>query len=119
MENQLNSIILEGIVIVPPDVIGTSKTGEKVVKFTLKNYRYTETPNGYKEETLLLAVRCCGELGQKAIENVHEGMEVRAVGHLAAHLWRRENGEPEVSTEIVCNHIEYRVSKTKVLDSEN
>ncbi len=113
--NQLNNIILEGTLINEPEVVAKSTiTQSRLVKFTIANERYYKDVNGEtKKEVLYLVIQCWGELGEKALTNIHKGMIVRTVGRLMMCRWENKAGEKRSTIEIVCNHIEYRTNRNK------
>lgn len=113
--NQLNNIILEGTLVNEPEVVAKSAvTQSRLVKFTIANDRYYKDINGNpKQETLFLVIQCWGELGEKALTNIHKGMVIRTVGRLMMCRWESKTGEKRSSVEIVANHIEYRLNKNK------
>lgn len=113
--NQLNNIILEGTLTNEPEVVAKSAvTKSRLVKFTIANNRYYKDVNGNsRQETLFLVIQCWGELGEKALQTIHKGMVVRTVGRLMMCRWENKEGEKRTSIEIVANHIEYRLNKSK------
>lgn len=110
--NQLNSIIMEGTLINDPETVAKdSRTGEKLVKFTLANDRYYKEDGKTKMDTIFMVVRCRGELGEKVLTALYEGREVRICGRLAMERWTTSTGEKRSTIEIECSHIEYRLTK--------
>lgn len=115
--NQLNNLILEGKVLNDPEVVAkNTETGEKLVKFTIENVRYYRDAKGKcKKETFFMVCQCWAELGEKTVQNIKRGMVVRAVGRLTMDRWKNKEGECRTSTELVCNHLEYRAEESKKL----
>lgn len=122
--NQLNNVILEGTLTCDPEIVATSNTTQnKLVKFTVASDRYYKDKDGVmKQDTLFIPVQCWGELGERCMEKVEKGMNVRVVGRLMLCKWENKNGEKRSVIEIVCNHLEYRNPKNKtkmiIIDDE-
>lgn len=110
--NQLNSVILEGTLINDPEAVAKKvSTGEILVKFTIANDRYYEEDGKTKMESIFMVVQCWGELGERVLSVLHKGQEVRFCGRLTLERWQTKAGEKRFSTEIVCDHIEYRLTE--------
>lgn len=110
--NQLNNILLEGILINDPEIVATSsESGSHLVKFTLANNRYYKDRSGNtKQDTLYIPVQCWGSIGEKSLEFLTKGMTVRCVGRLQSCRWESKDGTKRTSTEVVCTHLEYRLN---------
>lgn len=114
--NQLNNIILEGKVISSPMPVAQASNGNKLFKFTIKNERYYRDINGEtKDESMFIAIRCWGDIGEKVHLNICKGMIVRVVGRLTMERWETKEGEKRTSVEILATHIEYRNSNKKTV----
>lgn len=124
--NQLNNILLEGILINDPEVVATSTDGNsRLVKFTLANNRYYKDRSGSsKQDTLFIPVQCWGSIGEKSLEYLRKGMTVRCVGRLQSCRWEGKDGSKRSSTEVVCTHLEYRLNmknssgKVEIIEDE-
>lgn len=104
----LNNIILEGWVLNNPEVVAKSTiTGSNLVKFMIHNVCRGD---GTTLDNMILPIQSWGEFGEKVLNNVTEGMLVRIVGRLMKCTVETPQGDKKTSVEIVCNHIEYRLT---------
>lgn len=107
--NQLNNIIFEGTLINDPEKVAKSTvTGDVLVKFTISNDRFYTVGDQLKMDSIFMVCQCWGELGEKAVNSLKEGMLVRAVGRLVMERWLSPDGTKKTAVEILCNHIEFR-----------
>lgn len=113
--NQLNNILLEGIIATDPEVAATSTSNKRrLVKFVLANDRYYRDMTGApKQETMFIPVQCWGDLGEKALRAIKKGMHTRCVGRLMMCRWQSKvDGKQKSTIEVVCDHLEYRVPRS-------
>ena len=103
--NNLNSLILEGVVVGEPHLVGTS--GE--LDFTVEVTRYYKNSAGEgveeKSTFKVVAFGCMCELPLK------EGMGVRVVGRLKENKWTDSEGVSHSEVQVVAEHIEIRKTK--------
>lgn len=93
--DQLNSILLEGVVVKKPSVIT-----ENLTVFTIENTR--------ENKSFTIDVFCYNKLGEKCLQNISEGMSVRVVGRLQQVTLENDFKEVITSFAIIVEHIEYR-----------
>lgn len=95
--NQLNSILLEGVV---TDKKVATKEHRKVVVYTIKNTSREATNSKIQE----LSIDCYayGELAEKSQPEISEGMTIRALGRLVI---------VDGNIAIHCQHLEFRRKK--------
>ena len=105
--NDLNSLILEGVVIGEPHLNETSTTS--VLNFTIENTRYYKNKAGEDvTETSQFKVVAYG--GTCNIP-VKEGKGVSLVGRLKENKWTDNEGASHSEVQIVAEHIEIKKSK--------
>ena len=104
MANDLNSLILEGVVIGEPHLNETSTTS--VLNFTIENTRYYKNKAGEDvTETSQFKVVAFGSMCKIPVK---EGSGVRVVGRLKENKWTDKDGVSHSEVQIVAEHIEIR-----------
>ncbi len=104
--NNLNSLILEGVVIGEPHK--EEKGGWNTLSFTIEVCRYYKTRDGNDAtERSQFKVVCFGSMGNLPVK---EGNELRVVGRLRQNTWR-SNGVAHSEVQVVAEHIEIRKTK--------
>jgi single-stranded DNA-binding protein len=94
--NDLNSILLEGVVFSEP--LETDNSCE----FTIMSHRYYKTKDDIKEETSYAKIEPCNKrLAETCITTLHIGRKIRVVG-------RFKQAEIEGQSTIIAEHIEFR-----------
>ena len=122
--NHLNSILLEGNVVRPPEAKTTGgPSGQPLVVFRIASNRYYRTPQtkpgAWEEGTLYMDVLAWGQLGLKCMECLDKGMLVRAIGRLRSSSFVKEGEErPTVRFSIIAQHIEFRRRRPEGGDEE-
>lgn len=114
--NHLNSVLLEGILVDDPKLIPLADPpdGVKLVKFDMASDRFYLNKDGEKSvETVFIPVQCWGKLGERCLEKLKKGMTCRTVGRLRLSRWMANDGSSRKSIEIVSQHLEFRIPKTK------
>lgn len=102
MANNLNSLILEGVVIGEPHLNETSTTS--VLNFTIENTRYYKNKEGeYVTETFQIKVVAFGSMCKIPLK---DGVDVRIVGRLKQNIWTDSDGMKHSEVQIVAEHIE-------------
>ena len=105
--NDMNSLILEGVVIGEPHLVETSTTS--VLNFTIENTRYYKNEAGEDvEEKSQLKVVVYGGMCNIPVK---EGSGIRLVGRIKQNKWTDGDGVSHSEVQIVAEHIE--IKKTK------
>ena len=99
MQNDLNSLLIEGVVDGSP--ILETVDGEARASFTILCRRYI----GERPYTVPIDVVAYGKLAEKAAKKLHEGMTSRIVGPL------RNSPLKEGAIAVVAKHLEYKDEK--------
>ena len=103
--NNLNSLILEGVVIGEPH----KSEASDVLNFTVGSERYYKNRAGEDvTETSHFKVVAFGRMCKKPLK---EGSGVRVVGRLKQNKWTDSEGASHSEVQIVAEHIE--IKKTK------
>ncbi len=118
MINHLNNVLIEGVLVIDPEIVAKSKDGDKnqftLAKTRLATDRFYVDRNGEKQvDTLFIDVQMWGSLADRAVTSLSKGMTCRIVGRLKMCSWEGEGGTKRRSIEIVANHIEFNRPKTK------
>jgi single-stranded DNA-binding protein len=102
--NNLNSLLLEGVVIGEPHYLEE----KGVLNFSIETTRYYRTKEGdLVPETSLFKVECFGKMATLSLE---EGKDVRIVGRLKLSKWKSE-GVTYSEVLVVAEHIEVKITK--------
>ena len=103
--NNLNSLILEGVVKGEPHLVETSD----VLNFTIEVTRYyrNRAGEGVEEKSLFKVVA----FGRMCDIPVKEGSGVRVVGRLKQEKWEDSESVTHSKVYIVVEHIEFRKTK--------
>ena len=103
--NNLNSLILEGVVVGEPHLVGTSSE----LNFTVEVSRYYKNSAGEgveeKSTFKVVAFGCMCDIPVK------EGSGVRVVGRLKENKWTDKDGVSHSEVQVVAEHIEIRKTK--------
>ena len=100
--NNLNSLILEGVVIGEPHLVETSD----VLNFTVETTRYYKNRAGEDvEEKSQFKVVVYGRMCKLSLK---DGVGVRIVGRLKQNKWTDSEGASHSEVQIVAEHIEFR-----------
>ena len=103
--NNLNSLILEGVVIGEPHLVETSD----VLNFTVEVSRYYKNRAG--EGVTKTSQFKVVAFGRMCDIPVKEGMGVRVVGRLKENKWTDGDGVSHSEVQVVAEHIEMRAKK--------
>ena len=107
MANDLNSLILEGVVSGKPLLNETSTTS--VLNFTIEHTHYYKNKEGEDvTETFQFKVVVFGRMCKMPLK---EGSSVRVVGRLKQNKWTDSEGASHSEVQIVAEHIEIRKTK--------
>ena len=100
--NNLNSLILEGVVVGEPHKVEASE----VLSFSVGVERYYKNRSGEDvTETSLFKVVAFGGMSRLSLK---EGMGVRIVGRLKENKWTDSEGVAHSEVQVVAEHIEIR-----------
>ena len=100
--NNLNSLILEGVVIGEPH----KSEASDVLNFTVGSERYYKNRAGeYVTETSHFKVVAFGRMCDIPVK---EGSGVRVVGRLKQNIWTDSDGMKHSEVQIVAEHIEIK-----------
>ena len=100
--NNINSLILEGVVVGEPHLVGTSSE----LNFTVEVTRYYKNSagEGVEEKSLFKVVA----FGRMCDIPVKEGSGVRVVGRLKENKWTDGDGVTHSEVQVVAELIEIR-----------
>ena len=102
MTNNLNSLILEGVVSGEPHLVKTSD----VLNFTVETTRYYKNRAGEDvEEKSQFKVVVYGRMCKLPLK---DGSGVRVVGRLKQNIWTDSDGMKHSEVQIVAEHIEIK-----------
>ena len=102
MANDLNSLILEGVVSGEPHLVKTSD----VLNFTVETTRYYKNRAGEDvEEKSQFKVVVYGRMCKLPLK---DGVGIRVVGRLKQNKWNDSDGVPHSEVQIVAEHIEIK-----------
>ena len=102
MANNLNSLILEGVVIGEPHLVETSD----VLNFTVETTRYYKNRAGEDvEEKSQFKVVVYGRMCKLPLK---DGVGIRVVGRLKQNKWNDSDGVPHSEVQVVAEHIEIK-----------
>lgn len=108
MEDNLNSVLFEGKVSGPPEK-KLFRNGVMLVTFVLTSVRFFTRRDGRRDmERTSTTVQCWGQLGQKVLDSIRDGMQVRVLGRLAEMGRIAEDGTTSPSIGIVAEHVEVK-----------
>ena len=104
MANDLNSLILEGVISGKPILNETSTTS--VLNFTVETTHYYKNRAGEDvEEKSQFKVVVYGRMCKLSLK---DGVGVRIVGRLKQNKWTDSEGASHSEVQIVAEHIEFR-----------
>lgn len=102
MANNLNTLILEGVVSGEPHLVETSD----VLNFTVETTRYYKNRAGEDvEEKSQFKVVVYGRMCKLPLK---DGVGIRVVGRLKQNKWNDSDGVPHSEVQIVAEHIEIK-----------
>lgn len=100
--NNLNSLIIEGVVSGEPHLVETSN----VLNFSVEVTRYYKNRAGEGvEEKSIFKVVAFGTMSELTLK---EGVGVRIVGRLKENRWTDTDGVKHSEVQVVAEHIEIR-----------
>jgi single-strand DNA-binding protein len=105
--NNLNSILIEGILVRDPLLRTTSK-GTALCTFSLASNRFFKQDSGLEKEVGFFDVEVWARLAEQCYTLGHKGRGVRVVGRLKQSRWTDQEGKPHARVSIVAEHVEFR-----------
>lgn len=116
MLSNLNSILLEGILIGNP-VLSTTQNGSTVCVFRIKTSEYSTSGD---EDASFFEIEVWRALAKSCQKHLFEGRGVRVVGKLKEDRWLNAEGEQFSKIKVVGEHVEFKpvfASETKLSDT--
>ena len=108
--NNLNSVLIEGILVKEPEISYNSK-GTPVCTFTIATNRYFKQNEEMQEEVSCFDVTVWARMAEVCQEYLHKGRGVRVVGRLKQDQTVETNGQSMVY--IVAEHVEFKPVSTE------
>ena len=107
MNNNLNSILIEGNLVRDPLLRSTPK-GTPVCTFSLASNRFFKQDNEWANEVSFFDVETWSNLAENCYSLGHKGRGVRVVGRLKQSRWIGADGKTHSKITIVAEHVEFR-----------
>ena len=107
MNNNLNSILIEGNLVREPSFRSTPK-GTPVCTFSLASNRFFRQDTGLEKEVSFFEVETWAKLAEACNNQGKKGRGVRVVGRLKQNRWTGNDGKPRSRVTIVAEHVEFR-----------
>ena len=117
MNNNLNSVLIEGNMVRDP-LLRTTQKGKSVCNFTIASNRYYRLDSNVEREVGYFDVEAWGKLADICTNQGHKGRGVRVVGRLKQDRWTGSDGKSRNKVAIVAEHVEYRKDSRSKADSE-
>jgi single-strand DNA-binding protein len=105
--NNLNSILIEGILVRDPLLRTTSK-GTSLCTFSLASNRFFKQDSGLEKEVGFFDVETWAKLAEHCYNLGRKGRGVRVVGRLKQSRWTGPDGKTHARISIVAEHVEFR-----------
>ncbi|MDR0377824.1 MAG: single-stranded DNA-binding protein [Spirochaetaceae bacterium] len=105
--NNLNSILIEGILVRDPLLRTTSK-GTSLCTFSLASNRFFKQESGLEKEVGFFDVETWAKLAEQCYALGRKGRGVRIVGRLKQSRWTGQDGKLHARVSIVAEHVEFR-----------
>ena len=106
--NQLNNMVIEGILTDDPRLISAKEGGVRFVKFSIANHRGWKDSSGtFQDEVLFMPVQTWGTLALQCEKNLRKGMVCRICGRLRMCKWKTKEGEDRKTMELVASYVEF------------
>lgn len=106
--NNLNSILIEGNVVRPPEMRYSPKGVPVCVVSIAVNRWYPGTDGSFVQEVSFFDVEAWSVLAEKCIASCDKGRGLRVVGRLKQERWRNTDGKAFSRVKIVAEHIELK-----------
>jgi single-strand DNA-binding protein len=105
--NNLNSILIEGLLVRDPLLRTTSK-GTALCTFSLASNRFFKQDSGLEKEVGFFDVETWAKLAEQCYTMGRKGRGVRVVGRLKQSRWTDQEGKPHARVSIVAEHVEFK-----------
>ena len=115
MNNNLNSILIEGNLVRDPMFRSTPK-GTPLCTFSLASNRYYKQDSQLEKEVSFFNVETWSKLAESCYNQGHKGRGVRVVGRLKQARWTDSDGKSQSRITIVAEHVEFRPEFKKGLE---
>jgi single-strand DNA-binding protein len=107
MNNNLNSVLIEGNLVRDP-VIKTTTKGTALCTFSLASNRYYRRNDAMEQEVSYFDIQTWGNLADDCYGNGKKGRGARVVGRLKQERWSDEDGKARSKVLIVAEHVEFK-----------
>ena len=111
MNNNLNSILLEGNLTRDPELRYTPK-GTPICTMIVGSHRTCKLDGERHEEVSFVETTTWGKLATVCAEHLTKSRGVRVVGRLKQERWEDGNGEARSKVVIVAEHVEFQPRRT-------
>jgi single-strand DNA-binding protein len=117
--NSLNSIIVEGNVVRPPEIRETAKGTPVCTVGVAVNRWYKGTDGVLQKEVSFFDVDTWGQLAKACSETCQKGRGIRVVGRLKQSRWQDSEGKNKSKVCIVAEHVEFKPKFSGAQDSDS
>ncbi|MDR2494905.1 MAG: single-stranded DNA-binding protein [Spirochaetaceae bacterium] len=107
MNNNLNSVLIEGTLVRDPLLRSTAK-GTPVCAFSLMSSRFFKQDCEWSKEISFFEVETWSNLAENCYSLGHKGRGIRVVGRLKQNRWIGADGKTRTRIIIVAEHVEFR-----------
>jgi single-strand DNA-binding protein len=114
--NNLNSILIEGILVRDP-LLRTTAKGTSLCTFSLASNRFFKQDSGLEKEVGFFDVETWSKLAEQCYNLGHKGRGVRVVGRLKQDRWTGQDGKNHSRVFIVAEHLEFKPEFKKESES--
>jgi single-strand DNA-binding protein len=114
--NNLNSILIEGILVRDP-LLRTTAKGTSLCTFSLASNRFFRQDSGMEKEVGFFDVETWSKLADHCYNLGHKGRGVRVVGRLKQDRWTGQDGKAHSRIFIVAEHLEFKPEFKKESES--
>jgi single-strand DNA-binding protein len=105
--NNLNSILIEGILVRDP-LLRTTPKGTSLCTFSLASNRFFKQDTGLEKEVGFFDVETWAKLAEHCYNLGRKGRGVRVVGRLKQSRWTGQDGKRHSRISIVAEHVEFK-----------
>jgi single-strand DNA-binding protein len=105
--NNLNSILIEGILVRDP-LLRTTAKGTSLCTFSLASNRFFKQDSKLEREVGFFDVETWAKLAEHCYNLGRKGRGVRVVGRLKQDRWTGQDGKAHSRVSIVAEHVEFK-----------
>jgi single-strand DNA-binding protein len=105
--NNLNSILIEGILVRDP-LLRTTAKGTSLCTFSLASNRFFKQDSSLEKEVGFFDVETWSKLAEHCYNLGRKGRGVRVVGRLKQDRWTGQDGKAHSRISIVAEHVEFK-----------